>query len=209
MSPADRPKSPAIISISVSCRSPARYRRGSHSHRFGGRLPRAWREQVAPVVGGNGRRRFDLVRSEHPRECHPGLRLGVAKFTSLARLSNVVKLSDEDAAWLFPRVPHDALAHTPLSAETSAVVLTAAGAGATVWTTEGEYTVSPVRATVADTVGADDSFMSGLLAGIVIRGTTVNEAADLGARCAATTVSRRGANPPTLADIGEVLTPQP
>ena len=74
----------------------------------------------------------------------------------------------------------------------------------------------PTMAThVEDTIGAGDSFMAGLLVALQRRGFLGEEAANLSAidagdlessvdfalQCAAITVSRVGANPPTQAEL--------
>jgi fructokinase len=70
------------------------------------------------------------------------------------------------------------------------------------------------RAVVVDTVGAGDTFNSGMLAGLDRAGALTKErianlsekgiraALHLGVRVAAVTVSRAGANPPTAAELG-------
>ena len=71
---------------------------------------------------------------------------------------------------------------------------------------------------MVDTVGAGDSFMSGLVSGLWdggllgslrarerLRGASladVRPAVERATRCAAITVSRAGANPPTRAELG-------
>jgi fructokinase len=99
------------------------------------------------------------------------------------------------------------------------VVVTLGGEGALAVTAGGaELTVQAPRVTVADTVGAGDSFMSGLIDGLWTAGLLGADARDrlhaidaatvedVLARCvriAAITVSRPGANPPTSAELGE------
>ena len=74
--------------------------------------------------------------------------------------------------------------------------------------------VESEQAVVVDTVGAGDTFNSGLLAGLDRAGALTKErianlneedicaALHLGVRTAAVTVSRSGANPPTAAELG-------
>ena len=99
----------------------------------------------------------------------------------------------------------------------AAVVVTRGGEGAVAVTSSGlTIEVATPRVTVADTVGAGDSFMGGLIDGLWTAGllggenrralheasaetwTTILERC---ARIAAITVSRPGANPPTRAEI--------
>jgi fructokinase len=93
------------------------------------------------------------------------------------------------------------------------VCITAGAQGATGFTAEGRASATPPRVTVADTVGAGDTFNAGLLAGLHRAGAltpeglaalddaTLHAALDLGVRAAAVTVSREGADPPTAAEL--------
>ena len=88
------------------------------------------------------------------------------------------------------------------------VLLTRGADGVTVITRRGRFDVAAQRATVVDTVGAGDTFNAGFLAGLDQAGLMtkagvadatddqLREAAELGAKAAAITVSRAGANPP-------------
>jgi fructokinase len=138
-------------------------------------------------------------------------------------LSDVVKASDEDLAWLYPGVDVLDSARRWLSlggAEGPAmVVVTRGAAGPWGITAAGETEFAAPRVEVADTVGAGDSFMAALLSGVVDRGLAgAQNRADLRAlpaeglaallahasRAAAVTVSRAGANPPTRAELNRV-----
>ena len=142
------------------------------------------------------------------------------KFVSL---SDIVKASDEDLAWLYPGVDPLESARRWLTlggAEGPAVVVVTRGAtGPWGITAAGEAEFAAPRVEVADTVGAGDSFMAALLSGVVDRGLDgAQNRADLRAlpaeglmallahasRAAAVTVSRAGANPPTRAELNHV-----
>ena len=136
---------------------------------------------------------------------------------TLVALADVVKLSDEDLAWLAPEDPLG-LAQTWASTGPALVVVTRGDEGALAWTARGERVeVRPVRVPVADTVGAGDSFMAGLIDGLWTAGLlghgaradlhavdagTVRALLERCARIAAITVSRPGADPPTAAEVG-------
>lgn len=141
----------------------------------------------------------------------------------MVALADVVKVSDEDLAWLAGvDVGSDAvedLARGWLELGTALVVITRGGEGATALTADGrELTVDAPRVDVADTVGAGDSFMGGLIDGLwtagvlgrehrgaldVIDDNTLAGILERCARIAAITVSRAGANPPGSAELGE------
>lgn len=135
----------------------------------------------------------------------------------LVALSDVVKVSDEDLTWLEPGT--DPLDHARRWATLgpAAVVVTRGGEGAVAVTATGlEVEVAAPPVTVADTVGAGDSFMGGLIDGLWSAGLLGAEHRDAlraagpevwrgvlhrCARIAAITVSRPGANPPTAAEL--------
>lgn len=130
-------------------------------------------------------------------------------------LSQIVKASDEDIAWLYPGVSLEDVLRSWRGKGASLVVMTKGAEGVAAWA--GDQTVSrPTQATsVADTIGAGDSFMSGLLVALYRRellGGGVDALAslplaeleaciDFALSCAAVTVSRTGANPPTQKDL--------
>lgn len=135
----------------------------------------------------------------------------------LVRAADVVKVSDEDLAWLQPGVAPAEIAETWSRSGPALVVVTHGGDGAFAVTSAGaRLSVAAPRVTVADTVGAGDSFMGGLIDGLWsagllgadrraalhdVDGETVSTVLARCARIAAITVSRSGANPPTRADL--------
>ena len=138
-------------------------------------------------------------------------------------LSDIVKASDEDLAWLYPGVDVLDSARRWLSlggaGGPAMVVVTRGATGPWGVTAAGEAEFAAPRVEVADTVGAGDSFMAALLSGVVDRGLAgAQNRADLralpvedlaallahAARAAAVTVSRAGANPPTRAELNRV-----
>lgn len=136
----------------------------------------------------------------------------------LVALADVVKVSDEDIAWLLPGADPIEVARTWAAAGPALVVVTRGGEGATAITARGlRVDVAAPSVTVADTVGAGDSFMGGLIDGLWsadllgahkrpalgrIDEATVRAVVERCARIAAITVSRPGADPPTAAELG-------
>lgn len=132
-----------------------------------------------------------------------------ARFERLAALADVVKLSDEDAAFLYPdldlrEVARSIASHGPI------VAVTEGAAGSFLLAGGDIVTVDPIRTTVTDTVGAGDSYMSALLWALLkmrrpqlepFDDSELAAAGNLAARAAAITVSRAGAEPPTSADL--------
>jgi fructokinase len=94
------------------------------------------------------------------------------------------------------------------------VVITKGAEGATGYTSARKVTVPSERVTVVDTVGAGDTFDAGVLASLKMDNLltkaqvasldeqALRNALALGAKAAAVTVSRAGANPPWAREIG-------
>lgn len=129
----------------------------------------------------------------------------------LAGTSDVVKASDDDLAWLFPdTAPADA-ARTLLAEGPGLVVVTLGGDGALAVSAAGEEVRVPApRTTVADTIGAGDTFQASLLDAVADRGVPASRAEleVVLTRCAvaaAVTCERVGANPPTRAELEGAL----
>ena len=131
-----------------------------------------------------------------------------ARIARMIAMADIVKLSDEDLHWLAGPGDMLSLARGILSHGPKIVFVTegANGAHAITATRALREPVQPV--TVADTVGAGDTFNAGVLAslhgaGVLDRSAldglpdaTLQAALNLGNRAAAITVSRAGANPP-------------
>ncbi|WP_419910261.1 carbohydrate kinase family protein [Hoeflea sp.] len=122
--------------------------------------------------------------------------------------SDIVKVSDEDLAWLEPGRAVDDVKADWLEKGVSIIVETMGKKGAVATTQSGSVTVAANPVTVVDTVGAGDSFDAGLLAGLKDAGSlsktalrsidrdSLESALKLAVSVAAVTVSRAGANPP-------------
>lgn len=131
-----------------------------------------------------------------------------------AALAHLIKASSEDVAWLYGTNKLAAVAHNWLSNGASLVVITAGPSGATAWAAGLPPLTRPaIPAPVADTIGAGDAFMSGLLDSLARRGlatppalaalsdaTLLAAIIDDAALVAAITRSRIGADPPTRAE---------
>jgi fructokinase len=87
-------------------------------------------------------------------------------------LADVVKLSDEDVAWLCPGEPLDEVLRAWGDLGPAVVVVTRGGQGAVVRVSAtGEQVSLPAPSVrVVDTVGAGDSFMAGLVSGLLDAG---------------------------------------
>jgi fructokinase len=133
------------------------------------------------------------------------------------RAAHLIKVSDEDLAFLHPDVDPAQVAAQWCAGGADLVVVTHGGSGAVAYGPRGELARSPApRITVVDTVGAGDSFMGGLLAALAdaglqrpqqLREAVATDSAAIGAALAqavlvaAYTCEQRGANPPTRAQL--------
>lgn len=129
-----------------------------------------------------------------------------------AALARVVKASEEDLEWLYPGRPvEDTLASWAASGPQFCIV-TRGAEGAVARLGDQRLVIPPRRIDVADTVGAGDSFMSALLfamdrdgaLGPAAASPTLDRLAawaDFAARASAITCTRRGSQPPTLAEV--------
>ncbi len=136
----------------------------------------------------------------------------------LVALADVVKASDEDIAWLYPDAdPADVQARW-LALGPALVVVTRGAEGADALVARGPVHVAAPAIEVADTIGAGDSFMAGLLRSLsdlkllggdrreTLRALPRRDLAlvvRFAARCAAITVSRPGADPPTHDELAQ------
>ena len=126
-------------------------------------------------------------------------------------ISSVVKLSDEDIAWLYPDKTMDEVAHRWLSGETSLVVVTRGEKGIIGYTHGAQEEVSSYAVDVVDTVGAGDTVGAILVEAIAahsvagVVGQVLVDVLHRAAVAAGITVSRAGAQPPRLHELVEVL----
>jgi fructokinase len=119
--------------------------------------------------------------------------------------ADVVKVSDEDLAYLTPGVAPLVAARALLTRGPRAVLLTAGGAAVRVLTIAGEIELAVPPVDVVDTIGAGDAFSGGFLTSWSVGGRTADALGDLtqlahaasaAVTVAAVTCTRRGADPP-------------
>ncbi len=134
----------------------------------------------------------------------------------IVRAADVVKVSDEDLAWLTPGQDPLQVIEAWRASGPALVVLTRGGEGAVAVLESGVVEVPAPKITVADTVGAGDALMAGLLDGLdragLLTPATIGElrtrsAAELGpllahaVKVAAYTCTQPGAQPPTRKEL--------
>jgi fructokinase len=175
----------------------------------------------------------ELVRREHERgrvtvSYDPNVRPALLgsperaqpEIELLVALSDVVKVSDEDLRWLYPGERDEDVARRWLSSGPAVVIVTRGGEGVFAVSRNVEMQRPSVPVDLVDTVGAGDSFTSGLLDGLrradLVGGqrkqalvdvdeATLRSILDEAAMVAAITCSRPGADPPTRAEVDVAL----
>ncbi|MEO6605102.1 MAG: carbohydrate kinase [Aeromicrobium sp.] len=147
----------------------------------------------------------------------PNVRLAVepdpafwrAVFETVVPYVRILKMSDEDAAVLFPDEAPGDLAKR-LAGEGKLVAITLGGAGAVVAGGPRVAGADAPSVAVVDTIGAGDSFMAAMLswcaayawpAGDQLDETELTDLAEFSVAAAAITCSRPGADPPRLNEL--------
>ncbi|MCB9957422.1 MAG: carbohydrate kinase [Rhodospirillaceae bacterium] len=129
--------------------------------------------------------------------------------------ADIVKVSDEDLDWIFPDAPSPAAKIDRMKQLGPAVVIVTYGRqGSKAFLRSGEAAFAKAETVeVVDTVGAGDTFNAGVLAKLHRLGAmskealasistgTLQQALAFGARVAAVTVSRAGADPPWANEV--------
>ena len=122
-------------------------------------------------------------------------------------ISSAVKVSDEDIKWLYPSIEIDQVVNNWLAKGPSLIVVTYGDKGLAGYRVGEKISVDAIKVAVADTVGAGDTVGAILVEAIVkdgldaLSGVRLEMMLKRAAKAAAITVSRSGANPPTLREI--------
>ena len=128
-------------------------------------------------------------------------------YESTARLASVVKMSDQDAAWLYPGATLDQVIDRVLELGPRLVAITSGADGAIIAAPDQRARIPAVRVDVVDTIGAGDTFMSSLVSSVLAHGSAGLGLSDLqrigasAVRAAAITVSRAGADLPWRSEL--------
>ena len=119
-----------------------------------------------------------------------------------AALSAVIKVSDDDLAWLFPGQAIEDVANRWISDGAFLVVVTQGANGLMGYTADGRVEVPGVKVDVVDTVGAGDTVGAIVVEAMLehglieLRGDLLKDVLARAASAAAITCSRKGAQPP-------------
>ena len=122
-------------------------------------------------------------------------------------ISSAVKVSDEDIRWLYPSLEIEQVVNNWLASGPSLIVVTYGDKGLAGYRVGEKVSVDAIKVAVADTVGAGDTVGAILVEAIVkdslssLSGVRLEMMLKRAAKAAAITVSKSGANPPTLKEI--------
>jgi fructokinase len=135
------------------------------------------------------------------------------RFERLAQVADLVKLSDDDAAWIYPGRPVEDVLQLILGFGPRVVAVTKGANGAVAGSGNDFVDVPGIRVSVVDTVGAGDSFGAAFIAALVddkAFGPEPTRAADepvlaravsYAVAASAITCTRTGAVPPSRKEI--------
>ena len=135
----------------------------------------------------------------------------VAAVEKLVAISTVVKVSDDDLAWLYPGHEAIAVAKRWIEEGVAIVVITRGAAGLAAVNHNEIIEVGGVKVDVIDTVGAGDSIGAVIVEAMVeygvlnLHGQTLKTVLDCAALAAAITCSRAGAQPPAKSELRAAL----
>ena len=122
-------------------------------------------------------------------------------------LSNVVKASEDDLAWLYPEADPLEIARSWVSQGVQIVVVTKGENGIIGVTDNQEVSIPGVKVDVIDTVGAGDTVGAVIVEALVefglekLTSELLSHTLHRAALAAAITCSRAGANPPTKGEL--------
>jgi fructokinase len=136
-----------------------------------------------------------------------------ARFERLAELADIIKLSDDDAAWIYPGRSLDDVLDAVLAFGPRLVAVTRGADGAMARSPLAAVEIPGIPVDVVDTVGAGDSFGAALVAALVDEGAlgageereldrpVLERAVAYAVTASAITCTRMGAVPPSRAEL--------
>ena len=141
-----------------------------------------------------------------------------SRFERLCSCAHIVKISDDDASWLYPEINHEDVAKNILNKGAHLVLLTMGEKGAVAMGKNGvSPVVSPQRIGVVDTVGAGDAFNAAFISSLSSSGiidhkglreiteSQLAQALAFAVAAGAMSCTRRGANPPTISELNDFI----
>jgi fructokinase len=127
-----------------------------------------------------------------------------------AALSSLIKVSDDDMAWLYPGQKYEDVAKRWINDGAALVVVTRGSQGVIGFTVDGSVEVDGAKITVADTVGAGDTVGAIIVEAMIekgilaLTGDVLKTVLHRAAVAAGITCSRKGAQPPYKHELKNV-----
>ncbi|MDQ0726687.1 PfkB family carbohydrate kinase [Microbacterium sp. W4I20] len=139
----------------------------------------------------------------------------LADFEDMAARAGIVKMSDEDAQWLYPRLSPTEVSDRVRALGPRLVVITRGEGGSMLTAEAAAVSIAASIVPVIDTIGAGDTYMTSLIADVLalsdrdLDRTRLEWLGRRAARAAAITVSRAGADLPWQDELAgaELLSP--
>lgn len=134
----------------------------------------------------------------------------LGQFVELASRADIVKMSHEDAEWLYPKLTPSEVSRTIRSLGPRLVVVTLGADGALLTAADEEAAVPASAVAVSDTIGAGDTYMASLIVDALtlsdraIDPGTITRLGERAAHAASITVSRAGADLPWKGDLDTI-----
>ena len=174
---------------------------------------------------------YELIK-KHSGKClislDPNVRLGVEpniqkwidRVDMIAKHANLLKISDEDFAHLYPDTTVEEKVKEWLSFGVGLVAFTKGGDGADLWSQKASASVTAPKIAVADTVGAGDTFQTSLIKQLIdlqvqsddwenqLNAEKLKAIGTFAATAAAVTCSRQGADLPNMQEVIQALSEQ-
>jgi fructokinase len=139
------------------------------------------------------------------------------RFERITQLADLVKLSEDDAAWIYPGLAAEEVLKLILGFGPTVVAVTRGEQGAIAASGDAFVDVAGIPVPVVDTVGAGDSFGAALVAALIDEGAfglratqapdeaVLTRAVSYAVAASAITCTRTGATPPSRAEIDAQL----
>ncbi len=144
----------------------------------------------------------------------PDMKVWQDRVEELVGLSNIVKISDEDLALMYPEFKAEEIIQKWLATGLNLIVLTRGAEGSSLWSAKAQTNVETPTIKVVDTVGAGDTYQAALLESVgglftqygtdwpeQLTEQKLKEIGSYSASAAAITCSRLGADLPTKSEI--------
>lgn len=144
----------------------------------------------------------------------PDMKVWQKRVEELVRLSDVVKVSDEDLELMYPDLQPEEVVKSWLATGLKMVVLTRGGEGSSLWSSQAHIDIKNPKIKVVDTVGAGDTYQAALLDSLgnlikldgenwsdQLTAEKLQQIGNYSASAAAITCSRQGADLPTKSEV--------